>query len=136
MVCFQVQGAAASGVASFAVLTDGTVWSWGTSKRGQLGLGAGVLVLILTLILMLILMLISIPLLYGATSPAQTGFSKLSRPLSTSWIVRCLSLCTIADTVSFKWQQCVPGNKHIKERHLHVGVTPATVPVILPLHLK
>ena len=32
---------AASGVASFAVLTDGTVWAWGSSKRGQLGLGPG-----------------------------------------------------------------------------------------------
>lgn len=37
----QVKDAAASGVASFAVLTDGTVWSWGSSKRGQLGLGPG-----------------------------------------------------------------------------------------------
>ena len=37
----QVKSMAASGVASFAVLTDGTVWTWGTSKRGQLGLGPG-----------------------------------------------------------------------------------------------
>lgn len=37
----QVNAAAASGVGSFAVLTDGTVWTWGTSKRGQLGLGPG-----------------------------------------------------------------------------------------------
>lgn len=37
----QVKSMAASGVASFAVLTDGTVWGWGSSKRGQLGLGPG-----------------------------------------------------------------------------------------------
>ncbi len=29
-------------MASFAVLTDGTVWTWGSSKRGQLGLGPDV----------------------------------------------------------------------------------------------
>ena len=34
--------AAASGVASFAVVEDGTVWGWGSSKRGQLGLGQGI----------------------------------------------------------------------------------------------
>ncbi len=33
-------GAAASGVASFAIDSAGCVWSWGTSKRGQLGQGA------------------------------------------------------------------------------------------------
>ena len=38
----QVKSVAASGVASFAVLMDGTVWAWGTSKRGQLGLGPGI----------------------------------------------------------------------------------------------
>ena len=37
----QVKSMAASGVASFAVLTDGTVWTWGSSKPGQLGLGPG-----------------------------------------------------------------------------------------------
>lgn len=37
----QVKSMAASGVASFAVLTDGTVWAWGSSRRGQLGLGPG-----------------------------------------------------------------------------------------------
>lgn len=38
----QVKCVAASGVTSFAVLADGTVWAWGMSKRGQLGLGPGV----------------------------------------------------------------------------------------------
>ena len=38
----QVVGAAASGVASFAIDAAGCVWSWGTSKRGQLGQGAGI----------------------------------------------------------------------------------------------
>lgn len=38
----QVVGAAASGVASFAVDASGCVWSWGTSKRGQLGQGTGI----------------------------------------------------------------------------------------------
>lgn len=38
----QVVSAAASGVASFAATSDGTVWVWGSSKRGQLGLGPGV----------------------------------------------------------------------------------------------
>ena len=38
----QVLGAAASGVASFAIDAQGCVWSWGTSKRGQLGQGAGI----------------------------------------------------------------------------------------------
>jgi len=40
-LALQVTSAAASGVASFAVLEDGTVWGWGSSKRGQLGLGQG-----------------------------------------------------------------------------------------------
>ena len=35
-------GAAASGVASFAIDAAGCVWSWGTSKRGQLGQGTGI----------------------------------------------------------------------------------------------
>ena len=39
----QVVSAAASGVASFAATSDGTVWVWGSSKRGQLGLGPGVI---------------------------------------------------------------------------------------------
>lgn len=38
----QVVGAAASGVASFAVDSHGCVWSWGASKRGQLGQGPAV----------------------------------------------------------------------------------------------
>ena len=38
----QVVRAAASGVASFAVDALGCVWSWGTSKRGQLGQGTGI----------------------------------------------------------------------------------------------
>lgn len=38
----QVIGAAASGVASFAIDAQGCVWSWGTSKRGQLGQGTGI----------------------------------------------------------------------------------------------
>ena len=38
----QVVGAAASGVASFAIDSAGCVWSWGSSKRGQLGQGAGI----------------------------------------------------------------------------------------------
>ena len=37
----QVVGAAASGVASFAIDSAGCVWSWGASRRGQLGQGAG-----------------------------------------------------------------------------------------------
>lgn len=41
-MCAQVVGAAASGVASFAVDAQGSVWSWGTSKRGQLGQGMGI----------------------------------------------------------------------------------------------
>lgn len=38
----QVVNAAASGVCSFAVDRQGRVWAWGTSKRGQLGLGQDV----------------------------------------------------------------------------------------------
>lgn len=34
---------AASGVAAFAVDEQGAVWAWGTSKRGQLGLGPGII---------------------------------------------------------------------------------------------
>ena len=41
-VLAQVVGAAASGVVSFAVDALGCVWSWGTSKRGQLGQGMGI----------------------------------------------------------------------------------------------
>lgn len=36
----QVHG---SGVISMAILDNGTVWGWGSSKRGQLGLGFNVL---------------------------------------------------------------------------------------------
>lgn len=32
--------AAGSGVASFAVGKDGSLWAWGRSQRGQLGLGS------------------------------------------------------------------------------------------------
>lgn len=38
--CRQVVGCAGSGVASFALTSEGDVWAWGGSKRGQLGLGA------------------------------------------------------------------------------------------------
>lgn len=34
-------GCGASGVASIAVGVDGTLWSFGSSKRGQLALGKG-----------------------------------------------------------------------------------------------
>ncbi|KAJ7537147.1 hypothetical protein O6H91_12G100000 [Diphasiastrum complanatum] len=39
---FKIREAAGSGVVSMAVGTDGSVWAWGKSKRGQLGLGIGV----------------------------------------------------------------------------------------------
>lgn len=39
----QVTQATGSGVASFACTTDGNLYSWGSSKRGQLGLGREVL---------------------------------------------------------------------------------------------
>jgi alpha-tubulin suppressor-like RCC1 family protein len=35
-----VTRAAGSGVASFAVGKDGSLWAWGRSQRGQLGLGS------------------------------------------------------------------------------------------------
>lgn len=38
----RIRDASASGVASFAVCENGRAFSWGTSKRGQLGLGPGV----------------------------------------------------------------------------------------------
>jgi hypothetical protein len=34
-----VKSVAASGVASFAIDSEGELWAWGYSKRGQLGLG-------------------------------------------------------------------------------------------------
>ncbi|KAL4555283.1 hypothetical protein LXL04_037898 [Taraxacum kok-saghyz] len=37
-----VKSAYASGVVSAAIGTDGSVWIWGKSKRGQLGLGIGI----------------------------------------------------------------------------------------------
>lgn len=37
-----VQAAYASGVVSSAIGDDGSLWVWGRSKRGQLGLGKGV----------------------------------------------------------------------------------------------
>eukprot|EP00898_Chlorokybus_atmophyticus_P001325 jgi/Chlat1/2193/Chrsp17S02762 len=38
----KVVAAAASGVMSVAIGADGSVWTWGRSKRGQLGLGNGI----------------------------------------------------------------------------------------------
>lgn len=37
-----VQSAFASGVISAAIGIDGSLWVWGKSKRGQLGLGKGI----------------------------------------------------------------------------------------------
>lgn len=38
----KVRAAFASGVISAAIGDDGSLWVWGKSKRGQLGLGKGV----------------------------------------------------------------------------------------------
>lgn len=38
----KVQAAFASGVISAAIGDDGSLWVWGKSKRGQLGLGKGI----------------------------------------------------------------------------------------------
>lgn len=38
----RVQAVSASGVISAAIGDDGSLWVWGTSKRGQLGLGEGI----------------------------------------------------------------------------------------------
>lgn len=38
----QVTAAFASGVVSAAIGDDGSLWVWGRSKRGQLGLGKGI----------------------------------------------------------------------------------------------
>lgn len=40
----KVEAVFASGVISAAIGDDGSLWLWGRSKRGQLGLGHGVLV--------------------------------------------------------------------------------------------
>ena len=37
-----VLSASASGVVSAAIADDGSLWVWGKSKRGQLGLGKGI----------------------------------------------------------------------------------------------
>ena len=39
----EVVAARGSGVVSMAVAKDGSLWAWGKSKRGQLGLGANVI---------------------------------------------------------------------------------------------
>lgn len=39
----RVQSAFASGVISAAIGDDGSLWVWGKSKRGQLGLGEGII---------------------------------------------------------------------------------------------
>lgn len=39
----RVRAASASGVISAAVGDDGSLWVWGKSKRGQLGLGKGIM---------------------------------------------------------------------------------------------
>lgn len=38
----KVHAAFASGVVSVAVGDDGSIWTWGRSKRGQLGHGKGI----------------------------------------------------------------------------------------------
>lgn len=38
----RVQEAFASGVVSAAIGDDGSLWVWGKSKRGQLGIGEGI----------------------------------------------------------------------------------------------
>lgn len=39
----KVRAAFASGVISAAIGDDGSLWVWGKSKRGQLGLGKGII---------------------------------------------------------------------------------------------
>lgn len=39
----RVRSAFASGVVSTAIVDDGSLWVWGKSKKGQLGLGKGII---------------------------------------------------------------------------------------------
>lgn len=60
----RVREASASGVCTFAVAEDGRAFSWGSSKRGQLGLGAGV---------------------FSSAEPAQIACRLPLRTISAGW---------------------------------------------------
>ena len=60
----RVREASASGVCTFAVAEDGRAFSWGSSKRGQLGLGAGV---------------------FSSVEPAQIACRLPLRTISAGW---------------------------------------------------